>query len=63
MTRYKKIQSKARAAGIDTVQDKYCSPRGYWITKANGDNLWPDDSFAGSLDELHSMVEEYIRSA
>ena len=63
MTTYKKIQRKARDAGIDTVQDKYCSPRGYWITKSNGNPLWADDSFAGSLDELHSMVEEYIRSA
>lgn len=63
MTIYKKIQLKARNAGIDTVQDKFCSPRGYWITKANGDMLWPDDSFAASLDELNSMVEEYIRSA
>ena len=59
MTRYKKIQTKARTLGIDTVQDKYCSPRGYWITKPDGEPLWAEGSFAGSLDELHSMVEEY----
>ena len=62
MTTYKKIQSKARNAGIDTVQENHCKPLGYWITKANGDPLWEDDSFAGSLEELHSMVDEYIRS-
>jgi len=59
MTRYKKIQTKARTLGIDTVQDKYCSPRGYWITQANGEPVWAGDNFAGSLDELQEMVEYY----
>jgi hypothetical protein len=62
MTSYKKIQSKARAMGIDTVQDNYCSPRGYWITQANGEPLWAEDNFAGSLGELQEMVECYEQS-
>jgi hypothetical protein len=63
MTRNKKIQMMARDAGINTVQDNYGSPRGYWITKADGEPLSPDDSFTTSLGELASMVEEYKRSA
>lgn len=59
MTRYKKIQQLAREAGIDTVQDNYGSPRGYWITKADGEPLWDDCNFTTSLSELEAMVREY----
>lgn len=59
MTRYKKIQARARGLGIDTVQDNHGTPHGYWITKANGDALWEDDSFTVNLDELESMVQEH----
>jgi len=62
MTRYTEIQTKARQAGIDTVRDNHGAPRGYWITQADGNPLWPDDSFTTSLDELASMVSEHIRS-
>lgn len=61
MTRYKKIQARARALGIDTVQDSHGSPRGYWITKADGSALWDDENWASSLSELEGMVEGYAR--
>ena len=63
MTRYKKIQQKARDAGIDTIQDNHGSPKGYWITKKNGDPLWEDGNFTTQLDELESMVQEYRATA
>jgi len=62
MTRYTEIQTKARQSGIDTVRDNHGTPRGYWITQADGNPLWPDDSFTTSLDELASMVSEHIRT-
>ena len=59
MTRYKKIQARARGLGIDTRKDKYLTPPGYWITTREGNPVWDDCSFAGSLDELESLVNDY----
>jgi len=57
MTKYQKIKTSAKAKGIDT-RKSYCGG-GYWITKADGSDLYPDDNFCSSLKELEHEVAQY----
>jgi len=59
MTRFQKIKARAAAFGVKAVQDKYCSPRGYWLLNPDGSPVWEGESFAGSLSELETMVDDY----
>lgn len=53
MTEYQKIKAQAKAKGIDTRKD---TSGGFWLTDANGNDLYPDDNFCSNLRTLKSAV-------
>ena len=58
MTEYQKIKAAARAKGIDTRKEPW-SVYGYWLTDADGNDLYADDNFCSSLKELKAKVEAH----
>lgn len=58
MTQYQKIKDAARAKGIDTRKESWTGG-GYWLTDANGADLYPDDNFCSTLRELKAAVEAH----
>lgn len=59
MTRYKRIQARARYLGINTIMDRGMKPHGYWIVDSEGEGVWPDDNFAMNLTELEHKLDRY----
>ena len=59
MTRYKKLQARAQAIGINTVNDRNSNPMGYWLVNKDGSGVWDDENFAASLNELEGLIDSY----
>jgi len=55
MTKYQKLKAMAQSKGIDTRKDKYAGG-GYWLTKVDGTDLYPDDNFCANLKELEAEI-------
>ncbi len=57
MTTYQHIKTKAKSKGIDTRKDL---SGGYWLTDSKGNDLYDNDNFSSTLQELNNKVENYI---
>lgn len=33
---------------------------GWWLTKEDGSDVWPDDNFCGSRGEIEEKLDQYI---
>lgn len=57
MTHYQRLKALAKSKGIDTRKNLF-GDGGYWLTKADGSDLYPDDNFCADLKQLEAEIRQ-----